>query len=252
MALDGLDAPVRLCIALPEGVGDLDSPGTIPIGLIDALAVALGPGVPVCGGLAADQTRFTGTYQFCNGQVYTDALPILLVAGPVHVATGIASGWEPVGEEHRLTNVGGLVIGGIDGMQPACAAVQRGELVATAINPTGRIHGGAVWIGYFLATRGDGESVPKYACVNGAALGARKAARASALAWCRRATTSSTRSVVASCKSGRTSRGAGASRGNVPVASISRSSTCRETNASDRGLRSAMLGPPRAAVAPSS
>ena len=118
MALDGLDAPVRLCIALPEGVGDLDSPGTIPIGLLDALGAALGPDVPVCGGLAADQTRFTGTYQFCNGQVYSDALPILLVAGPLHVATGIASGWEPVGEEHRLTNVDGLVIGGIDGEPP--------------------------------------------------------------------------------------------------------------------------------------
>ena len=55
-----------------------------------------------------------------------------------------------------------VIIGGIDGMQPACVAVERGELVATAINPTGRIHGGAIWIGYFLATRGKLESVPKF------------------------------------------------------------------------------------------
>jgi hypothetical protein len=118
MAADGLDTPVRLCIALPEGVGDLDSPGTIPLGLIDALGAALGPEVPVCGGLAADQTRFTGTYQFCNGRVYSDALPVLLFAGPLHVATGIASGWEPLGVEHRLTSVDGMVIGGIDGEAP--------------------------------------------------------------------------------------------------------------------------------------
>jgi ribose transport system substrate-binding protein len=60
-----------------------------------------------------------------------------------------------------------VIIGGIDGMQPACAAVERGDLVATAINPTGRIHGGAIWIGYFLATRGKLESVPKFIRMDG-------------------------------------------------------------------------------------
>jgi hypothetical protein len=90
MALEGLDGPVRLCIALPEGCGDLDSPGTIPMRLLDALSAALGPDVLVCGGLAADQTRFTGTYQFCNGRVYSDAMPVLLVAGPLHVSEALA------------------------------------------------------------------------------------------------------------------------------------------------------------------
>jgi ribose transport system substrate-binding protein len=60
-----------------------------------------------------------------------------------------------------------VIIGGVDGMQPACAAVERGDLVATAINPTGRIHGGAIWIGYFLATRGRLESVPKFIRMDG-------------------------------------------------------------------------------------
>jgi ribose transport system substrate-binding protein len=69
-----------------------------------------------------------------------------------------------------------IVVGGIDGMQPACAAVQRGELVATAINPTGRIHGGAVWIGYFLATRGERESVPKFIRMDGGIVNAENAA----------------------------------------------------------------------------
>ena len=119
-ALDGLGATARLCIVLPEGIGgvDADSPCTIPIGLLDVLCEALGPDVVVCGGLAADQMRFSKTYQFCNGQVYTDAIPILLAAGPLQIATGVASGWEPIGEEHRLTNVDGLVISGIDGEPP--------------------------------------------------------------------------------------------------------------------------------------
>ncbi|MEO7910921.1 MAG: sugar ABC transporter substrate-binding protein [Roseiflexaceae bacterium] len=60
-----------------------------------------------------------------------------------------------------------VIIGGVDGMQPACAAVERGDLVATAINPTGRIHGGAIWIGYFLATSGKIESVPKFIRMDG-------------------------------------------------------------------------------------
>jgi len=118
IALEGLEAPVRLCIALAEGVGDVDSPGTIPLGLLDSLGEALGPDVPVCGGLAADQVRFSGTYQFCNGRVYSGAIPILLLAGPLRVATGVASGWQPIGAELRLTAVDGLLVGGINGEPP--------------------------------------------------------------------------------------------------------------------------------------
>jgi len=69
-----------------------------------------------------------------------------------------------------------VIIGGIDGMQPACAAVERGDLVATAINPTGRIHGGAIWIGYFLATRGKLESVPKFIRMDGGIINRENAA----------------------------------------------------------------------------
>jgi ribose transport system substrate-binding protein len=76
----------------------------------------------------------------------------------------------------RAGKQGQVVIGGIDGMQPACASVQRGELVATAINPTGRIHGGAIWIGYFLATSGKDENVPKFIRMDGGIVNAENAA----------------------------------------------------------------------------
>lgn len=62
---------------------------------------------------------------------------------------------------------GQILLGGIDGMQPACAAVARGDLVATAINPTGRIHGGALWVGHYLATRGERANVPRFIRVDG-------------------------------------------------------------------------------------
>ena len=62
---------------------------------------------------------------------------------------------------------GQIMLGGIDGMQPACAAVADGQMAATALNPTGRIHGGALWVGYFLATQGERSNVPKFIRIDG-------------------------------------------------------------------------------------
>jgi ribose transport system substrate-binding protein len=59
-----------------------------------------------------------------------------------------------------------LKLVGIDGMEPACEAVARGDLLGTVINPTGRIHGGAMWVGYLLATKKI-DSVPKYIRADG-------------------------------------------------------------------------------------
>jgi ribose transport system substrate-binding protein len=71
---------------------------------------------------------------------------------------------------------GQVIIGGVDGMQEACSAVASGDLVATVLNPTGRIHGGAIWIGYFLATKGDQESVPKFIRMDGGVVNRENAA----------------------------------------------------------------------------
>jgi hypothetical protein len=111
-ALDGLAEPVRLGILLPEGLG-------VDAGrLLNAVSAELGADVAVCGGMAGDHSRFEKTYQFCNRQIYSDAVPVLLFAGPLHVATGVASGWEPMGPDHVATRVEGLVIHEIDGQPP--------------------------------------------------------------------------------------------------------------------------------------
>jgi ribose transport system substrate-binding protein len=60
-----------------------------------------------------------------------------------------------------------IMVGGVDGLVDACAAVSRGEIVVTVINPTGRIHSGALWIGYFLATQGERASVPRFIRMDG-------------------------------------------------------------------------------------
>jgi ribose transport system substrate-binding protein len=60
-----------------------------------------------------------------------------------------------------------IMVGGVDGLVDACAAVARGDMVGTVINPTGRIHSGALWIGYFLATQGERANVPKFIRIDG-------------------------------------------------------------------------------------
>jgi ribose transport system substrate-binding protein len=60
-----------------------------------------------------------------------------------------------------------VVVGGIDGLVEACAAVESGDMVVTVMNPTGRIHSGALWIGYFLATQGERANVPKFIRIDG-------------------------------------------------------------------------------------
>ncbi len=112
LSTGGLAEPVRLAILLPEGLG-VDSDR-----LLSAVSAELGADVPVCGGMAGDQVRFDQTYQFCNGRVYSDAVPVLLFAGPLQVSTGVASGWEPMGDDHVATRVEGLVIHEIDGQPP--------------------------------------------------------------------------------------------------------------------------------------
>ena len=52
---------------------------------------------------------------------------------------------------------------GVDGMEPAIKALMDGQLLSTVINPTGRIHSLAIWIGWFLVTgKHKKEDVPKY------------------------------------------------------------------------------------------
>lgn len=109
MAKETLTQPIRLGLTVPEGLGiDMKT-------VTDTIHAEIGPDAPLCGGLAGDQVRFEQTYQFCNGQVYSDAVPVLLFAGPIRVATGVASGWVPMGEEHRLTKTEGQTIFEIDG-----------------------------------------------------------------------------------------------------------------------------------------
>lgn len=97
-----------LCITTPDGLTGNGS--AVVAALRDAL-----PGVTVVGGTSADQWRFLTSYQFCGATVHTDAVPVLLVAGPLRVGVGVASGWTPVGRTAVVTHAVGNTVFTIDG-----------------------------------------------------------------------------------------------------------------------------------------
>ncbi|MDA0866059.1 MAG: hypothetical protein O2890_06520, partial [Cyanobacteria bacterium] len=89
--------PIQFCLTLPESLT------TSAVQIVESLKDQLGPQVPIFGGLTADQWRFKYTHQFCQDQVYSDAVPVLLFSGPVLFSHGIASGWQPIGKRGCIT-----------------------------------------------------------------------------------------------------------------------------------------------------
>lgn len=104
--------PVRLCITLPES---LTLSG---VKILNTLQTALGPSIPIVGGLTSTQRGSNQTYQFYGSDVHQDAVPILTFTGPVAVAYGVASGWQPIGKTGVVTAVQDNIVYEID-HQPA-------------------------------------------------------------------------------------------------------------------------------------
>jgi hypothetical protein len=111
-AKTGHTAPIQLCITLPESLT------TSAVLILDNLNQALGGKVPVFGGLTADRWQFKQTYQFYKTEVYSDAIPILLISGSILFSHSVASGWNPVGKRGKVTKAAQNVVYEIDG-QPA-------------------------------------------------------------------------------------------------------------------------------------
>jgi hypothetical protein len=100
----------KLCITTPESMtADADT-------MVDALSAALeGTECPILGGTSGDHRAFGTTYQFCDGKVYSDSIPMLLFWGDFALSHGVASGWRPVGPVHTVTSASGKLVREIDG-----------------------------------------------------------------------------------------------------------------------------------------
>ncbi|MEE9533826.1 MAG: FIST N-terminal domain-containing protein [Acidimicrobiia bacterium] len=105
-----------LCITLPTIVS-ID-----PDDVLAGISELLGESVPVVGGGAAVEderaSEWGGDYQFCGDEVLADAVPVLLISGPLVYSVGIAHGWQPTGREGVVTRARGNVVYEIDGAPP--------------------------------------------------------------------------------------------------------------------------------------
>ncbi|MBO3460753.1 FIST C-terminal domain-containing protein [Aetokthonos hydrillicola Thurmond2011] len=134
-AIENSSSAAKLCIPLPASyIGNgLSTSGE---SILKGLKLALNSNVPIVGGTAGDQYRFTKTYQFFRTEVLTNALPILIFSGDILFSHGIACGWEPIGAKGTVTKVDETVVYEID-HKPAIEFYQRylGEHPPTMEHP---------------------------------------------------------------------------------------------------------------------
>jgi ribose transport system substrate-binding protein len=70
---------------------------------------------------------------------------------------------EAAGKQDQIKLVG------VDGLKNACEAILADKLLASVINPSGRIHGGAIWAGYLTVSETDMAegTIPKFIRTDG-------------------------------------------------------------------------------------
>ena len=126
-----------LCIAMTT-VGQVEA--SI---ILDALRVALGPGVPILGGGAAprdpaDDPRngHDAGLEIAGDVVTKDAIAILLFCGPLALSYGVDTGWRGVGPTAKVTSVSADSVVEIDG-RPALEFYERylGTVEPAIANP---------------------------------------------------------------------------------------------------------------------
>jgi ribose transport system substrate-binding protein len=62
-----------------------------------------------------------------------------------------------------------VLVVGVDGLKNACEAILQDKMLASVINPSGRIHGGAIWAGYLTVSGTDMAEgdIPKFIRTDG-------------------------------------------------------------------------------------
>ena len=112
-ATTGTDKPPALAIVTPS------VEGFDPTALSVAMGEVLGDNVPVFGGGAVPDFPVTapweGGTQIFGRDLVTDALPVLLLSGPLVVSVGVRHGWKPVGRKAIVTRSKNEQVYEIDG-----------------------------------------------------------------------------------------------------------------------------------------
>ncbi|MBI1953925.1 MAG: FIST C-terminal domain-containing protein [Candidatus Omnitrophica bacterium] len=74
----------------------------------------LGLSFPIAGGSAADDFGFNRTFQYYQGEVYTNSVAGVLLAGPILVGIGARHGWKPLGKPRRVTKAAANIVREMD------------------------------------------------------------------------------------------------------------------------------------------
>jgi hypothetical protein len=75
----------------------------------------LGLSFPIVGGSSADDFRFAKTFQYYRGQLHSDSVPVVQLAGPIEVGIGARHGWQPLGKPRQVTRALDNVVQELDG-----------------------------------------------------------------------------------------------------------------------------------------
>lgn len=107
-ASDGIDGTPSLCIVLPEG-WSIDITAHL-----DAFQAELGPDTVIVGGMTSDAAKTGPTREAWKGEVLQDAVPCMLLYGPLKLSTAVKSGMTPLGRKHTITKTDGPFVLSID------------------------------------------------------------------------------------------------------------------------------------------
>jgi hypothetical protein len=105
-----LSAAPAAALVLPDGISTMDTP------IDELLRSSISESLPIFGGSAGDAFRLEQTYQFYDGRVYTDSMPMLLFGGDLAIVVDVATGPLPYGDYFEVNRAEGNVIHSIDGV----------------------------------------------------------------------------------------------------------------------------------------
>ena len=104
-----LTQPASLCLTFPDGYNKSFDP------IMKMLNRALGHNCPIFGGAAGTQWKTDiMPLQFYKDEILEDAIPIMILAGPIEYTFSIANSWKVVGKKARITAAEGRLVQRID------------------------------------------------------------------------------------------------------------------------------------------
>ena len=108
-ASQNLTKQASICLAFPDGYNKSFDP------IMKILNQALGHNCPIFGGAAGTQWDHDKMpLQFYNDEILEDAIPIMILAGPIEYTFSVANSWRVVGKKARITAAEGRLVQRID------------------------------------------------------------------------------------------------------------------------------------------